>query len=96
MIEKEVCAQHGVVTVGRTDEVWERFYALTVERKLRHPAAVAIAGSAREAQPTRRSTTTNPIPTSAATVQKRRSGPPPSASRPARGPRARQPQSLHS
>ena len=48
MIEKEVCAQYGVAPVGRTDEVQERFYALTVERRLRHPAVAAIAGSTRE------------------------------------------------
>jgi LysR family transcriptional activator of nhaA len=47
MIEKEVCAQYGVTVAGRTEEVRERFYALTVERRLRHPAAVAIAGAAR-------------------------------------------------
>jgi LysR family transcriptional activator of nhaA len=47
MIEKEVCAQYGVAPVGRADEVRERFYALTVERRLRHAAAVAIAGGAR-------------------------------------------------
>ena len=49
MIEKEVCAQYGVAAVGRTDEVRERFYALTVERRLRHPAVVAIAEAARAA-----------------------------------------------
>jgi LysR family transcriptional activator of nhaA len=48
-IEKEVCAQYGVVPVGRTDEVRERFYVLTVERRLRHPAAVAMAEAARGA-----------------------------------------------
>ncbi len=48
MIEKEVCTQYGVAPVGRTEEVRERFYALTVERRLRHPAVVAIADSARE------------------------------------------------
>ena len=47
IIEKEVCTQYGVA-VGRTEEVRERFYALTVERRLRHPAVVAIADSARE------------------------------------------------
>jgi len=47
MIEKEVCAQYGVTVVGRAEELRERFYALTVERRLRHPAAVAIAGAAR-------------------------------------------------
>ena len=47
MIEKEVCAQYGVTVVGRAEEVRERFYALTVERRLRHPAVVAIAEAAR-------------------------------------------------
>ena len=47
MIEKEVCTQYGVTVAGRTEEVRERFYALTVERRLRHPAVVAIAGAAR-------------------------------------------------
>src|SRR5512137_2622306 len=46
-IEKEVCAQYGVTVVGRAEEVRERFYALTVERRLRHPAVVAIAEAAR-------------------------------------------------
>ena len=46
-IEKEVCAQYGVTVAGRTEEVRERFYALTVERRLSHPAAVAIAEAAR-------------------------------------------------
>lgn len=48
-IEKEVCAQYGVTAVGRAEEVRERFYALTVERRLRHPAAAAIAEAARKA-----------------------------------------------
>jgi LysR family transcriptional activator of nhaA len=47
MIEKEVCAQYGVTVVGRAVELRERFYALTVERRLRHPAALAIAEAAR-------------------------------------------------
>jgi LysR family transcriptional regulator, transcriptional activator of nhaA len=47
MIEKEVCGQYGVVPVGRAEDVRERFYALTVERRLRHPAVAAIAGAAR-------------------------------------------------
>jgi LysR family transcriptional regulator, transcriptional activator of nhaA len=47
MIEKEVCAQFGVGVLGRTDEIRERFYAISVERRLRHPAVVAIAEAAR-------------------------------------------------
>jgi LysR family transcriptional activator of nhaA len=45
LIEKEVCAQYGVAVVGRTEEVRERFHALTVERRLRHPAVVAMKHS---------------------------------------------------
>jgi len=40
-------AQHGVVPLGRLPQVVERFYAITVERKLSHPAAVAISTGAR-------------------------------------------------
>ncbi len=47
MIEREVCEQYGVAVVGRVEEVRERFFALTVERRLRHPAAAALAGAAR-------------------------------------------------
>jgi LysR family transcriptional activator of nhaA len=47
IIEKEVCSQYAVAPLGRAEEVRERFYALTVERRLRHPAAVAIAEAAR-------------------------------------------------
>src|SRR5512137_3004553 len=50
IVEKEVCAQYGVAPVGRAEEVRERFHALTVERRLRHPAAVAIAEAARAAR----------------------------------------------
>ncbi len=47
IIEKEVAAEHGLVPIGRTDEVRERFYAISVERRLRHPAVAAIAEAAR-------------------------------------------------
>jgi LysR family transcriptional activator of nhaA len=46
-IEDEVCNQYGVEVVGRIEEVRERFYAITVERRLRHPAVVAISKAAR-------------------------------------------------
>ena len=48
VIEKEVVQQYKVRVVGRTDEVRERFYAISVERRLRHPAVVAISESARD------------------------------------------------
>jgi LysR family transcriptional activator of nhaA len=46
-IEAEIRAQYGVEVVGRVDSAREHFYAITVERKLRHPAALAIAEAAR-------------------------------------------------
>ncbi|HEU4382905.1 MAG TPA: transcriptional activator NhaR [Anaeromyxobacteraceae bacterium] len=48
VIEREVCDELGVQPVGHTDDVRERYYAITVERRLRHPAVVAIAAGARE------------------------------------------------
>jgi LysR family transcriptional activator of nhaA len=38
-----------VQPVGRADAVREAFYAITVERRLRHPAVVAVAETARDA-----------------------------------------------
>ncbi|QOV91773.1 transcriptional activator NhaR [Humisphaera borealis] len=49
VVEKEVCRQYQVKMVGRTSEVRERFYAVTVDRKLRHPAVVAICDGAKGA-----------------------------------------------
>jgi LysR family transcriptional activator of nhaA len=46
-VEKEVIAQYGVQLVGRVEEVRERFYAISVERRLKHPAVVAISQAAR-------------------------------------------------
>ncbi len=49
VLEEEIRAQHGVQVIGRADEVREAFYAITVERRLRHPAVVAVAETARDA-----------------------------------------------
>jgi len=46
-IEKRVCEQFGVSVVGHTEAVRARFYAISTERRLRHPAALAITQSAR-------------------------------------------------
>lgn len=46
-IATEVAAQSGAVAVGSTDVVIERFFLITVERKLSHPAALAISEAAR-------------------------------------------------
>lgn len=42
VIEQEVRHQFGVSVIGRTEEVRERFYAISVERIIKHPAVVAI------------------------------------------------------
>jgi LysR family transcriptional activator of nhaA len=48
-VEKEVCKQHGVDVVGRLDDVREQFFAITVERKIKHPAIAAVTETARNA-----------------------------------------------
>ena len=47
VIADEVQRQYQVRPVGRVDEVRERFYAISVERKLKHPAVIAISEEAR-------------------------------------------------
>ncbi|WP_224368249.1 transcriptional activator NhaR [Hyalangium versicolor] len=46
-IEGEIRTQYGVEVVGRVEAVREHFYAITAERRLRHPAVVAISEAAR-------------------------------------------------
>ena len=46
-IEKEVREHYKVVVLGQIDSIVERFYAISVERKLKHPAVVAISDTAR-------------------------------------------------
>ncbi len=48
VVEAEILAQHRVEAIGRTDEVRERYYAISAERRLRHPAVVAISEAAHE------------------------------------------------
>lgn len=48
IIADEVQRQYQVRPVGRLDEVRERFYAISVERKLKHPAVIAISEEARQ------------------------------------------------
>ena len=48
VIEEEVRQQYGVQVVGRVDAVRERFYAVSHERRLKHPAVVAVCEAARE------------------------------------------------
>ncbi|MGB4896306.1 MAG: hypothetical protein WBO94_17480, partial [Nitrospira sp.] len=48
VMEKEICRQYRVQVVGRLDSVKQRFYAITVERRLKHPAVLAIVEAARQ------------------------------------------------
>ena len=46
-VEEHVTSQYAVKVVGRVEDIKERFYAISVERRLKHPAVVAISDSAR-------------------------------------------------
>ncbi|MET0610812.1 MAG: transcriptional activator NhaR [Pseudomonas caspiana] len=48
VIADEVQAQYGVQLLGQTDAVTESFYAISVERKVKHPGIVAITEGARQ------------------------------------------------
>jgi len=47
-IAEEVKKQYGVTIIGQTDEIREQYYAISVERKISHPAVTAITKTARE------------------------------------------------
>lgn len=46
VIADEVQHEHSVKVIGQTDEVTEQFYAISMERRLTHPAVVAINDTA--------------------------------------------------
>jgi len=46
IIEKEVSQQYQVEVIGRTSAVREKFYAISVERIIRHPAVACISAAA--------------------------------------------------
>lgn len=46
-IRKAVCAQYGVLELGEVKELTESYYAISVERRLRHPAVLTITQAAR-------------------------------------------------
>ncbi len=47
VIAAQVCRQYAVVELGRVDTLVEQVYAITTERRLSHPATVAISQAAR-------------------------------------------------
>ncbi len=47
VLESEIETQYGVKTLGRTQEIVEEFFAISVERRVTHPCVVAITEAAR-------------------------------------------------
>ncbi len=47
-IAAEVAAQYGLVPLGSTEVIKDRFFLITVERKLSHPAALAVSEAAQK------------------------------------------------
>jgi LysR family transcriptional activator of nhaA len=47
VLERQFCRERKLRVLGRADAVRNRFYAISVERKLKHPAVVAICETAR-------------------------------------------------
>ena len=47
-IEEEICRQYRVQKLGELPQVREQYYAISAERKLKHPAVVAISEAARQ------------------------------------------------
>lgn len=46
-VEDDVISKYGVAVVGRTDEITERFYLISPERRIKHPAVTVITEAAR-------------------------------------------------
>ena len=46
-VEHDVVAKYGVRVIGRSEEIKERFYAISAERRIKHPAVSAITDAAR-------------------------------------------------
>ena len=51
VLEDETMAQFGVEVIGRTDELVEEFFAVSIERRITHPCVVAITDAARKQLP---------------------------------------------
>lgn len=47
-VEKQVRTQYRVEVIGHAEEIRERFYVITAERRIRNPAVLAITDAARE------------------------------------------------
>jgi len=49
VIEDHVCRMYRTAVIGRTDDISERFYAISPERRLKHPSVVLVTDAARSA-----------------------------------------------
>jgi LysR family transcriptional activator of nhaA len=47
VVADDIARQYGVALLGATDDVRERFYAISTERRVRHPAVAAVTERAR-------------------------------------------------
>jgi len=47
VLEKEICRQYQVQVIRRVDSIRQRFYAITVERRVKHPVVMALFDAAR-------------------------------------------------
>lgn len=47
VIASQICKQYGVINLGQVDALEEQVYAITTERRLTHPATIAISQTAR-------------------------------------------------
>ncbi len=47
VLETEIKAQYGVKVLGQTAQIWEEFFAISVERRVTHPCVVAITAGAK-------------------------------------------------
>jgi LysR family transcriptional activator of nhaA len=48
VVEREVSETYAATVLGRAEAVRERFYAISGERRIKHPAVAAICDTARE------------------------------------------------
>jgi LysR family transcriptional activator of nhaA len=48
-VEQDVLSKYGVDVIGRTNEIKERYYVISPERRIKHPAVTAITEGARSA-----------------------------------------------
>lgn len=48
IIEKQICEQYDVDIIGRTNEINEYYYAISPERRLKHPAVLELVNAVSE------------------------------------------------